>query len=162
MFFVANVVTNNIFFCFLGAPVIVPIERLRVMHQLMKKHNFNLLASDMISVKRTLKDARFPECKKIRYPKRLPSASIIIIFHNEPWSTLIRTIMSVINRSPFELIEEIILVDDFSTEHHLKKPLDDYMNKMQLMPDNIKIIRSKKREGLIRARLLGAKKAKVR
>ena len=60
----------------------------------------------------------YDRCTEIHYPKTLPKTSVVIIFHNEPWSTLWRTVHSVINRSP-SCMQEIILVNDASTERKL-------------------------------------------
>lgn len=128
------------------------------MDQLIKQENYNLLASDMISLHRSVPDSRCDECKRLSYPEKLPNTSIVIIFHNEAWTPLLRTVWSVIERSPPELINEIILVDDASTVSDLKRPLDDYIEQI---PVPIKLIRTSKREGLIRARLLGARHASV-
>jgi polypeptide N-acetylgalactosaminyltransferase len=54
-------------------------------------------------------------CREKKYPSDLPSASVIIVFRNERLSPLLRTIYSVMNRSPRHLLNEIILVDDDST-----------------------------------------------
>ncbi|KAL1464373.1 hypothetical protein WDU94_004024 [Cyamophila willieti] len=102
-----------------------------------------------MSFKRKLPDPRDEWCKVPgRYLKNLPQTSVIICFHNEAWSTLLRTIHSVMDRSPGHLVKEIILVDDYSDMPHL----DEYMEKYH----KVKIIRTVKREGLIRARLIGA------
>ena len=44
----------------------------------------------------------------------LPSASVVICFYNEARSALLRTVYSVIERTPQYLLHEIILVDDSS------------------------------------------------
>lgn len=81
-----------------------------------KRHQFNEFVSDLISVKRVLPDPREAYCKqKNLYLDKLPSTSVIIIFHNEAWSTLLRSVHSVLDRSPEHLIREVILVDDCST-----------------------------------------------
>lgn len=130
----------------------------KLMDALYKEHNYNLLASEKMSLHRSLPDPRSNECKKLTYPERLPTTSVIIIFHDEAWTTLLRTVWSILDQSPPELIEEIILVDDMSTCTVLKRPLDDYI---QTIPARIKIIRTEKREGLIRARLIGARYSTV-
>lgn len=129
-----------------------------LMEKLQSENNFNLLASEMISLHRSLPDPRYDECKRLSYPERLPTTSVIVIFHNEAWTTLLRTVWSVIDRSPSELIKEIILVDDLSTWSFLKRPLDDYI---AIFPVPIKLIRNTRREGLIRARIIGAQHATV-
>ena len=121
-----------------------------------KINQFNLLVSDMISVNRSLKDVRLAECRTKEYPSLLPPTSIVIVFHNEAWSTLLRTLHSIVNRSPLDLVKEIILVDDASTHSHLGSRLEEAVTKF---PVTVRVLRSEKRSGLIRARLLGASQA---
>ncbi|GBN95227.1 Polypeptide N-acetylgalactosaminyltransferase 13, partial [Araneus ventricosus] len=98
----------------MGRAVIIPPEEEELRKEKFKLNQFNLLASDRIALNRTLPDVRAEGCKNKKYAPKLPSTSIVIVFHNEAWSTLLRTIHSVIRMSPKELIEEIILVDDAS------------------------------------------------
>ena len=75
---------------------------------------FNEYVSDLISIKRKLPDVRCDLCKSKVYSDNLPATSVILCFHNEAWSTLLRSVHSILDRSPVHLITEIILVDDFS------------------------------------------------
>lgn len=119
-----------------------------------KKNAFNQYVSDLISIKRKLPDPRDEWCKQPgRYLEDLPQTSVVICFHNEAWSVLLRTVHSVLDRSPPHLIKEIVLVDDFSDMPHLMQQLDDYMSSLP----KVRIVRAPRREGLIRARLLGAR-----
>ncbi|XP_034406926.1 polypeptide N-acetylgalactosaminyltransferase 10-like isoform X1 [Cyclopterus lumpus] len=124
--------------------------------QAYRENGFNIYVSDRISLNRSLPDIRHPNCKLKLYADKLPNTSVIIPFHNEGWSSLLRTVHSVLNRSPPQLIAEIILVDDFSDKEHLKVALEEYMVRLP----KVRILRTKKREGLIRTRLLGARAAK--
>ncbi|CAI5642674.1 unnamed protein product [Oreochromis niloticus] len=124
--------------------------------QAYRENGFNIYVSDRISLNRSLPDIRHENCRQKLYAEKLPNTSIIIPFHNEGWSSLLRTVHSVLNRSPSRLITEVILVDDFSDKEHLKVALEEYMKRMP----KVRILRTKKREGLIRTRLLGAAAAK--
>ncbi|XP_012170886.1 putative polypeptide N-acetylgalactosaminyltransferase 9 isoform X2 [Bombus affinis] len=146
----------------MGRPVILPTnltaETKKLVDDGWLNNAFNQYVSDLISVHRTLPDPRDPWCKEPgRYLKDLPPTAVIICFHNEAWSVLLRTVHSVLDRSPEHLIQEIILVDDFSDMPHLQRQLEDYM----MNYPKVQIIRAQKREGLIRARLLGAAAAKA-
>lgn len=63
-------------------------------------------------------------CKEKKYDYyNLPKTSVIIAFYNEAWSTLLRTVHSVLETSPDILLEEIILVDDYSDKGKLSRYL---------------------------------------
>lgn len=113
-----------------GRPVSIPEIEQAMIKETYKLNQFNLLASDMISLNRSLPDIRNRACKIKKYPLKLPKTSIVIIFHNEAWSTLLRTVWSVINRSPRSLLSEIILVDDASERDYLGRKLDNYVNQL--------------------------------
>ena len=70
-----------------------------------------------------------------------------------------RSVYSIVRRTPENLLEEIILVDDYSAKEHLKKPLEEHIE-ANFKKNLVKILRLTKREGLIRTRIAGAKIAK--
>jgi polypeptide N-acetylgalactosaminyltransferase len=121
------------------------------------KEFFNLRASDKISLWRSLPDVRHQACQRIEYATNLPTASVIFIFKNERWSVILRSVYSVLNRSPRHLLAEVILVDDDSEIQEVKLPLENYCKKH--FGDIVKIYRPTKRLGLIAAKNYGARKA---
>ena len=96
---------------------------------------------------RSLPDLRDNWCKEPgRLLETLPRTSVIVCFHNEAWylyscvcidiyiytstydrSVLLRSVHSILNRSPDSLLHEVLLVDDASDMSHLKEDLETYM-----------------------------------
>ncbi|XP_072508267.1 polypeptide N-acetylgalactosaminyltransferase 11-like isoform X2 [Notamacropus eugenii] len=122
-----------------------------------KQYGLNVLISNQLSYHRDVPDTRSMVCKAKSYPHYLPVASIIICFYNEALSALLRTVHSVIDHTPQHLLHEIILIDDHSEFDNLKEYLYNYIQGN--FPENVKLIRNNKREGLIRGRMIGAIKA---
>ncbi|XP_061844337.1 N-acetylgalactosaminyltransferase 7 isoform X2 [Nerophis lumbriciformis] len=136
--------------------IVLGSEYKEVIQASIKEFGFNMVASDMISLDRTVKDLRHKECKYWDYDDRLLTSSVVIVFHNEGWSTLMRTIHSVIKRTPRKYLAEIVMIDDFSNKVDLKERLEVYIKQWNGL---VKLYRNEKREGLIQARSIGAKKA---
>ena len=107
----------------------------------------------------------------------------MIVFHNEGLSTLMRTVHSVLLRSPKRFLKEVVLVDDFSDKKPLKKELERYIENNfgiyhesdlkefnensglfgETLSDRtgkVRLIRNAERQGLIRSRSRGAIEAK--
>lgn len=100
----------------------------------------------------------------------------MIVFHNEGNSTLLRTLTSIVTKSPNEFIQEIILVDDASVDRgrrflllivsineilfdveYLKGALDEFVKEL---PVPVHILRNNNRLGLMKSRLKGKETAK--
>ena len=140
-----------------GRPVYLkPHEQLRS-QRLFHLNEFNLVVSDKISLDRKLEDVRSEDCKALQYhPANLPDTSVVIVFHNEAWSTLLRTVHSALNTSPAGLIKEFILVDDASDRTYLKVPLEEELRGLAVPA---RVVHTAGRVGLIQARLTGAREA---
>ncbi|KAG9476200.1 polypeptide N-acetylgalactosaminyltransferase 15 isoform X2 [Eleutherodactylus coqui] len=118
-------------------------------------HGLDEEGSQKIALRRAIPEGRHSLCLKELYSENLPTASVIIAFHNEAWSTLLRTVHSVLDNSPKRILKEIILVDDLSHQGHLKTALSEYVSRI----GGVKLIRSNKRLGVIGGRMLGAARA---
>lgn len=139
----------------LGKPVKLKLseEERKKQEESINAHQINVYLSDKISLHRRLAERWNPLCKDLKYDYRsLPTTSVVIAFYNEAWSTLLRTVHSVLETCPDILLKEVVLVDDYSEKEHLKEPLEKYISNLR----KVRLIRATKREGLVRARLLGA------
>ncbi|XP_071079770.1 N-acetylgalactosaminyltransferase 7-like [Haliotis cracherodii] len=133
-----------------------PVKVERSDYSSMRDYGCDMSVSDRISLNRTILDTRPKQCVFWHYPTNLPSASVVIVFYNEGNTTLLRTVHSVINRSPSSLLKEVVLVDDASTMGHLQKPLESYIQRFNGL---VKLYRNEERLGLIGARMRGAREA---
>ncbi|XP_026370424.1 polypeptide N-acetylgalactosaminyltransferase 9 [Ursus arctos] len=122
-----------------------------------EEYGYNAQLSDRISLDRTIPDYRPKKCRQMTHAADLPQISVVFIFVNEALSVILRSVHSVVNRTPSRLLKEVILVDDNSDSVELKASLDQYVNRRY--PGLVKIVRNHRREGLIRARLQGWKAA---
>ncbi|KAL7012868.1 hypothetical protein ACKWTF_015088 [Chironomus riparius] len=135
----------------------VPQEIKALIKQSQDTYGFNQFLSSMISLNRFIPDVRPDECKIKSYrTEKFSKVSIVIPFYNDDWTLLMRTIHSIIRLTPLHLIEEILLVDDYSTHEHLKEPLENYT---ATLPVTVRIIRSHTRLGIVANRVLGARNA---
>ena len=104
-------------------------------------------------------DLRHSTCKSgsknLRDNRKLLSTTVIICFVDEEFNTSLQ-IYSVLTRSPSDLLDEIILVDDGSTDLRLLNELPLYIERH--LP-RTRLVRTHARTGLIRARVRGVSEA---
>lgn len=102
--------------------------------------------SKHLSYNRIQIDPRHKFCKEkekyyLERIKQLPSTSVIIVFFNEPYSVLLRTVHSILNTVVADpnILFEIILVDDGSSINELKAKLNYYIKTR--LPKKVKLLR---------------------
>eukprot|EP00040_Diaphanoeca_grandis_P027323 m.155196 g.155196 ORF g.155196 m.155196 type:complete len:732 (-) comp30930_c0_seq2:148-2343(-) len=127
-----------------------------------RSYGFNLNLSNHIPLSHHWPDYRNPACKTRQYPplSEMPKVSVIIIFYNEPLSTLLRNVIGVLNRSPPELLGEIVMVNDHSQmrEHSLLQEHLDRLNE-KLPRNKVRLVQRDVHNGIVGARVRGAKEA---
>uniref|UniRef100_A0A8B9LLW8 Polypeptide N-acetylgalactosaminyltransferase n=1 Tax=Astyanax mexicanus TaxID=7994 RepID=A0A8B9LLW8_ASTMX len=112
------------------------------------RNKFNQVESDKLKMDRNVPDTRHDHCRHKQWKSELPASSVVITFHNEARSALLRTVVSVLKKSPPHLVKEIILVDDYSDN-----PEDGaLLGKIE----KVRVLRNDRREGLMRSRVRGA------
>ncbi|XP_041652212.1 probable polypeptide N-acetylgalactosaminyltransferase 8 [Cheilinus undulatus] len=119
-------------------------------------YGYNAFLSDRLPLDRKLPETRDKRCLIKKYPRKLPSISVVLIYINEALSIIKRAIRSIIDRTPKHLLKEIILVDDYSTYNDLGKPLQDYIHQIHKEhPGILKKVRHPHQMGLSQSRLTG-------
>lgn len=85
----------------------------------------------------------------------LPDTSVVFVMYNEPLSPLLRSVYSVLDRTPPQLLREVIIVDDGSdAEAPWLAVGGEFETHLSYLP-KVKLCRLKGRNGLMRARNVG-------
>lgn len=128
---------------------------------LFEKYGYNVFLSDRLPLDRPLPDTRVPGCLKKTYPKDLPSLSVVLIYLNEALSVIKRALRSIIDRTPKNLLKQIIMVDDNSSNENLKGDLDLYVKSLEEQNPDLRFtrVRHSEQRGLAYARVSGWKAA---
>ncbi|VDN07741.1 unnamed protein product [Thelazia callipaeda] len=124
-----------------------------------EKFAYDILASDKIGPHRRLPPVYHKLCETL--PRNINlTASIVIIYHNEALSVLIRMLNSIFDCTPLQLVKEIILYDDCSDQDTLVVDhIFTYGSLVQWPMEKVVTRRSDKRLGLIRAKVYASRVA---
>ncbi|KAM6936891.1 putative polypeptide N-acetylgalactosaminyltransferase 8 [Xenentodon cancila] len=132
-------------------------EEQKEAQKLFENYGYNVFLSDRLPLDRPLQDTRDPRCLKKSYPKDLPSLGVVLIYLDEALSVIKRALRSIIDRTPKDLLKEIIMVDDSSSNENLKEDLNVHVKSLQQQNPNLRItrVRHTEQRGLAHARASG-------
>ncbi|KAH8247798.1 hypothetical protein KR038_010070, partial [Drosophila bunnanda] len=118
---------------------------------------YNLKLSNTVGAIRKVPRTRHASCGTRNYslpPPWQAHVSVVISFHNEARSMLLRTIVSLLSRTPANYLHELILVDDASQDKTLLNDLQAWLG-IRGRPWFIFLV-NEQRKGLIWSRNIGA------
>ncbi|XP_016959223.1 putative inactive polypeptide N-acetylgalactosaminyltransferase 12 [Drosophila biarmipes] len=130
-----------------------------------QRYAYNSWLAERISLWRTLPDLRDPRCLNLTYAEdEMKPVSVILIFRNEQLVVLLRTLHSLVDRTPKHLFSELIILNDYSDVDFWKDKLslslfDSYV--IRYIHPKARIMHLKEHMGLIQARVLASKQAKA-
>ncbi|XP_035281282.1 probable polypeptide N-acetylgalactosaminyltransferase 8 [Anguilla anguilla] len=131
-------------------------EEQKEAEELYQKYGYNAFLSNKLPLNRQIPDTRDKRCLERKYPKDLPTISVVLIYLDEALSIIKRAIRSIIDKTPAHLLKEIILVDDHSSNEDLKDKLDAYISLIhEERPGLVKKVNHKEQMGLTQARISG-------
>eukprot|EP01055_Gregarina_sp_Pseudo9_P003182 Gregarina_sp_Pseudo_9__3181@NODE_336_length_3123_cov_19_521401_g316_i0_p1_GENE_NODE_336_length_3123_cov_19_521401_g316_i0NODE_336_length_3123_cov_19_521401_g316_i0_p1_ORF_typecomplete_len675_score202_21Glyco_tranf_2_3/PF13641_6/1_4e16Glycos_transf_2/PF00535_26/2_4e14Glyco_transf_7C/PF02709_14/1_5e10Ricin_B_lectin/PF00652_22/5e03Ricin_B_lectin/PF00652_22/7e05Ricin_B_lectin/PF00652_22/39GlcNAc/PF11397_8/8_3e05Glyco_tranf_2_2/PF10111_9/0_00012PepSY_TM_like_2/PF16357_5/0_023_NODE_336_length_3123_cov len=120
---------------------------------------FNTRVAASLELDRIVPDYNSQRCLNVKYEdKNLPESDVIIVFHNEDLSVLLRSIHSILNRSPPQLLRSVILVNDDSNSTTHPWLFDELPKSLEFLPKT-RLIHLTRRRGLMMARMEGTKLA---
>ncbi|XP_029952580.1 probable polypeptide N-acetylgalactosaminyltransferase 8 [Salarias fasciatus] len=124
---------------------------------LFKNYGYNVFLSDRLPLDRALPDTRDKRCLDKSYPKDLPSLAVVLIYLDEALSVLKRALRSIVDRTPRNVLKEIVMVDDNSSNDDLKGDLDAYIKTLEQEKPSVRFVRVRHTEqhGLAHARASG-------
>ncbi|XP_017086226.1 putative polypeptide N-acetylgalactosaminyltransferase 12 [Drosophila eugracilis] len=149
-----------------GSYLSVPSSEIVAYTQGWQRYGYNAWLAERISLFRSLPDLRDPRCEKFKYyddPDVMKPASIVLIFRNEQLMVLLRTLHSLVVRTPSHLYVELILVNDHSDMDFWKEKLSVFLFEtyvLRYIHSKARIIHLNKKVGLIKARNFAANLAK--
>ena len=114
------------------SPVKKEIQTLQ--KEIIAKFTIDHVLSDRIGLHRKIGEHRHPQCLTKNYSnifQKPKKASIIFNVFNEAWSTLLRSVFSILHTAPLNLVEEIILIDDNSDFSFLGERLDQKIEEIE-------------------------------
>ncbi|KAH8420919.1 hypothetical protein KR222_009465, partial [Zaprionus bogoriensis] len=94
-------------------------------------YQYNRLLSDMLPAVRTLPQTRHDSCNSATYslpPFSVGKVSVVISFYDEARSVLLRTILTLISRTPEDYLHELIIIDDCSKDAELLESLHELIS----------------------------------